>query len=86
MKGLLTWHDRPFRKTHNLVEVGGAVAELSPAIEPLLRRAAALTEYAFRFRYPGDPDEPDPGEASLALDLAREVFSTLLALLPPDIR
>ncbi|MCU0725138.1 MAG: HEPN domain-containing protein, partial [Planctomycetes bacterium] len=67
MKAFLTWHDRAFRKTHDLVEIGEAVAELPPAIEPLLRRAAALTEYAFRFRYPGDPDEPDPGEASLAL-------------------
>ena len=33
MKGFLTWHDRPFRKTHNLVEVGEACATLDVTLE-----------------------------------------------------
>ena len=86
MKGYLTWHDRPFRKTHNLVEIGQQVADLQPEIEPLLRRAAALTEYAWKFRYPGDPDEPTQEEADEALAIAREVFDAILARLPNEIR
>ena len=34
---------------------------LDPArteLEPVLRSSAPLTEYAWKFRYPGDPDEP----------------------------
>ena len=28
LKAFLTWHDRPFRKTHNLTEIGQSCAEL----------------------------------------------------------
>jgi HEPN domain-containing protein len=86
MKGYLTWHDRPFRKTHDLVEIGQQVADLEPELEPLLRRAAALTEYAWKFRYPGDPEEPTQEEADEALAIAREVFDAILARLPNEIR
>ena len=50
MKGFLTWHERIFRKTHNLVELGEACANLLPHIEPLLRRAAGLSDYAWQYR------------------------------------
>jgi HEPN domain-containing protein len=82
MKGFLTWHRRTFRKTHNLIEIGEACAAITPALEPLLRRAAPLTEYAWRFRYPGEPEAPERAEAEAALSLAREVYEALLAKLP----
>jgi HEPN domain-containing protein len=61
LKALMSWHDRPFRKTHNLVELGHQCVELVPELEDLLRRAAALTEYAWKSRYPGEPEEPSGG-------------------------
>lgn len=48
MKGLLTWHDRPFRKTHNLVELGEACVGIEAQLSEILRSAAPLTEYAWR--------------------------------------
>ena len=36
-KSFLTWHDKPFRKTHNLVELGFQCTELDSSLEPLLR-------------------------------------------------
>lgn len=86
MKGFLTWHDRPFRKTHNLIEIGEPCTDIDRTLEALLRRAAQLTEYAWRFRYPGEPDEPPPDETEEALALAREVFEELLSRLPKAIR
>ena len=86
MKGLLSWHDRPFRKTHNLVELGEACAAVDGALENLLRRAAPLTEYAWKFRYPGEPDAPTPDEAEAALALAREVYDAILNRLPAEVR
>ena len=86
MKGFLTWHDRPFRKTHNLVEIGQQVADLNPELGPLLQRAAPLTEYAWKFRYPGELEEPTSEEAEEALAIAREVFHAILARLPNEIR
>jgi HEPN domain-containing protein len=53
LKAFLSWHDQPFRKTHSLVELGRQCAVIQPDLEALLREAAPLTEYAWKFRYPG---------------------------------
>lgn len=58
LKGFLVWHDVPFRKTHNLIEVGQQCSAIDSTLEDLLRRAARLTEYAWRFRYPAKQGEP----------------------------
>ena len=58
MKGFLVWHDVPFRKSHDLAEIGHQCAGLAPSLESLLMRAAGLTQYAWKFRYPGEPEEP----------------------------
>ncbi len=86
LKGFLAWHDRPFRKTHSLVELGGQCAELDGELEPLLRRAAPLTAYATEYRYPGGPDDPPAEEAADALSLAREVCRAVLARVAEDAR
>ena len=46
LKAFLSWHRVPFRKTHNLVELGEACCRIDQSLDPLLRRAAPLTEYA----------------------------------------
>lgn len=86
MKGFLTWHDEPFRKTHNLVEVGQQCAAIDATVTDLMRRAARLTEYAWKFRYPGEPEEPSVTEAQEALVLAREVYEAILSRLPEEVR
>jgi HEPN domain-containing protein len=86
MKGFLTWHSRPFRKTHNLTEIGGLCVEVDPTLEALLRQAAALTEYAWKYRYPGEPESPTREEAEGALGLARAVYEAVLARLPEEAR
>ena len=86
MKAFLAWHDRPFRKTHNLIEIGEQCAAIDPGLEPVLRRAAVLTEYAWKFRYPGDPDEPSREETEEAFRLARDVHDAIIGRLPADVR
>lgn len=85
LKAFLTWHDQPFRKTHDLVELGGQSAQLAPELEPLLRATAPLTEYAWRFRYPGEPAEPSVQEAREALALAERVVSGIVGSLPANL-
>ena len=48
LKAFLSWHGVAFRKTHNLVELGNAWASVDVRLEPLLRTAAPLTEYAWK--------------------------------------
>lgn len=75
LKAFLAWYDEPFRKTHNLEELGRQVAAFDPSLRALVGRAGTLTEYAWKFRYPGELNEPPREEAEGALALARwEVF------------
>jgi HEPN domain-containing protein len=86
LKGFLTWHDQPFRKTHSLVELGMQCVEIEPDLEPLLREAAKLSEYATRYRYPGEAETAVLEEATEALKLAQEVVEQALARLPDEVR
>ena len=85
LKAFLSWHRTPFRKTHNLVELGEACCQIEASLELLLRGAAPLTEYAWKFRYPGDPEEATAEEARASLAIAGEVFQSVLRLLPSDV-
>lgn len=82
MKGFLAWNDKPFRKTHNLVEIGEACVAIDSSLEDLFRRAATLTEYGWKFRYPGESSDPPKAEAAAAIDLSEEVVRAVLDRLP----
>jgi HEPN domain-containing protein len=82
MKAFLAWHDVPFRKTHNIEELGQKCAELDATLATVTAQAAPLTEYAWKFRYPGESDEPRPEEAEEALAAARNVYEAILTRLP----
>jgi HEPN domain-containing protein len=70
VKAFLTFHQIPFRKTHNLTDLGSQCASVDPSLEALLREVADLTDYASAFRYPDAPYEPDADEAARALAIA----------------
>lgn len=86
MKGFLSWHDEPFGKTHNLEQLGEACLRLDSTLRPLVDRAVPLTEYAWKFRYPGEHEGPTREEAERALAIAREAVEAIRARLPDDTR
>jgi HEPN domain-containing protein len=51
----------------------------------VFRKTHNLTEYAWKYRYPGEPHEPPREEAEGALALAREVYDAVLARLPAEV-
>jgi HEPN domain-containing protein len=71
-KAFLTFHQIPFRKTHDLADLGSQCASVDPSLERTLREVAELTDYASAFRYPDAPYEPDADEAARALSTATE--------------
>jgi HEPN domain-containing protein len=85
-KALLTWHGRPFRKTHNLEELGEQSLGVAPELRAIVDRAVPLTVYAWKFRYPGDPAPLSRDEAQGALAIAREAFEAILRQLPEPVR
>lgn len=86
LKSFLGWHDVPFPKTHELEEIGEACIKLDVTFREIVDRAVPLTEYAWKFRYPGGPDQPSKKEAQDALAIATEVFEEVLKRLPKEVR
>ncbi|MEW6745438.1 MAG: HEPN domain-containing protein [Planctomycetota bacterium] len=84
-KAFLFWHDVPFRRTHDLREVGEAAANVDPSLRPLVEKAEDLTPFAWLFRYPGEPEEPTREEAEEAFMLARQAYEAVLARLPDEV-
>jgi hypothetical protein len=52
MKAFLARHDIPFRKTHNLEELGQQCLALDATLAAITDQAAPLTECAWNFRHP----------------------------------
>lgn len=74
-----------FRKTHNLEELGEQCLAIDPTLREVVDRAVPLTEYAWRFRYPGEPDAPTDAEAHDALASARAVREAITTRLQSEI-
>jgi HEPN domain-containing protein len=86
MKAYLVHREQPFRKTHNLTELGGAVARLEPSLADLMRSASLMTEFAWRFRYPGELATVSQEDAMRALDTAESVLVAVVSVLPAACR
>lgn len=84
LKGFVCWHLRPVRKTHDLTAVGEECAAIAPELEAVIRSVASLSQYAWRFRYPGEELDPPVQEVRDALQRAAHLMRTLLKQLPPE--
>ena len=75
LEALLSHNDHLFGRTHDIGELALACLQYEPSLEPQYRAAAPLTEYAWRFRDPGEVFEPDLHEIDDALRIAHRVVS-----------
>jgi HEPN domain-containing protein len=82
LKAYLTWNQKVFRKTHELRELATACALIVAALKSVLDPAETLSKYAWKFRYPGAPYEPDAQEAAAGLTLAEQVRTAIVGRLP----
>jgi HEPN domain-containing protein len=81
LKALLTWRQIPFTKTHEL----DVLKELClPAIATPIAQLESvddLTQYAWRFRYPGAPYSPGREEAEQAMGMASALLDSITSQL-----
>jgi HEPN domain-containing protein len=82
LKAFLTWHDVPFRRTHDLAEIGYQCVTLDSSLEDVCHDAASLSTFAWIFRYPGETEEPTPEEVQEFLSRANRVYDAIVAHLP----
>ena len=86
MKAYLVHREHAFRKTHNLTELGGAVARLQPSLSDLMKTASLMTEFAWRFRYPGDLASISHDDAARAIEIAARVLTDVSNAVPANCR
>ena len=86
LKGFLAWNGRTFRKTHNLEEIGEQCLAVDGSLRDGIDQAVPLSEYAWKFRYPGEPSQPGPEEVAEALAADRGVVEAAVRRLPFDPR
>ncbi len=84
LKAYLTAHDSPFRKTHDLDELAIACGRIDPVLEREVDPAREMTAFAWKFRYPGETDEPSREEAEAILSLARKIYEAVRSRLPKE--
>ena len=81
LKAVLCGLQIPFRKTHDLNEIGALALEIFPDLDPELDKIAHLTSYAVESRYPSDAPDPEFTEAAENLEIAKNFVSKISALL-----
>jgi HEPN domain-containing protein len=86
LKAFLVSHDVPFRKTHELKELGAQCLAVDASLSAIVAEVSPLSHYAWEFRYPGDPSPLEEGEAANALALARRLYDAVLERLPEECR
>jgi HEPN domain-containing protein len=86
LKGFLTANGSTFRKTHSLEEIGRQCLGIDPSLRTVIDQAVPLSEYAWKFRYPGGPPQLGQDELAEALENARRVFEAAISRLPFDAR
>ncbi len=82
LKTFLTYHQKPFRRTHVLSELSPACQEIDGSLQATLEQTDALTKYAWQFRYPGAPYDPEASEAEDALRKAEAVLREIAQRVP----
>jgi HEPN domain-containing protein len=84
LKAFLTWHQRPFPRTHNLTVLSGLCAELDESLDVAIAPSLALTRFAVAMRYPGEVEEPSTVEVDEWLAVARSIFDAICSRLPRE--
>ena len=82
LKAFLIWHGRPYPRTHDIHRLLDLCTPIDASLDQALSDAVDLTEFAVRFRYPGE-DQPAPEEARVWLETARRVVAEVRRRIGP---
>src|ERR1035437_10125932 len=86
LKAFPTWHERAFRRTHDLEELGEACRAIDGTLAALLEQADVLSDFAWKLRYPGAIYTPEREEAEAMFGIASGIFREIQSRLPLETR
>ncbi len=79
LKALLTEHETPFPKIHDLVKLGEMSVPLASELKAVEADLDLLSRYAVAFRYPGEEANREEAKAAIkALEKVRNLIKALL--------
>ena len=79
LKALLTEHETPFPKIHDLVKLGEMCFQIIPELKSMEADLDLLSRYAVAFRYPGAIATQEEARAAIsAMEKVRKLISTSL--------
>ena len=82
LKAFLTWHSRPFRRTHDLADLVRQCRQIEEWFSSQMGTADLLSPYAVSHRYPSEIRDPSLAQAKAALRLAHEIVALVVVRLP----
>jgi hypothetical protein len=83
-QSFLTWHQKAFRRTHDLEELGEDCRAIDGTLAALLEQVDVLSDYAWKLRYPGALYTPELEEAEAMFGIAIAIFREIQARLHSD--
>jgi HEPN domain-containing protein len=84
LKAFLTWHDRRFKKIHDLKELARACELIDNALGSEAHQLATISPWAIETRYPGDWSPPTRKEVSKAIQKVTQLYKQILSRLPKE--
>lgn len=81
IKALLCCMQTPFRRVHDLNELGALAMQSFPELDSALDQIAHLSTYAVSTRYPSDEPEPEMHETIETLAVARKFVELISDLI-----
>lgn len=85
LKGFLVWHGVQYPVTHDIGRLLDLSAQVDSTLDAALTTAVDLTQFAVRFRYPGE-EQPSPQEARHWRSLAQRTYEEVRLRLPVEAR
>lgn len=78
LKALLSWHQVPFPKTHDVEQLLDLIATVDAELAESLRDIIVFTPYGVELRYPGDRPDATHHEPREAVELALKVREAVI--------
>ncbi len=85
LKAFLVWHNVAYPLTHDIRRLLELCAQFDPTLDAALTKAVDLTQFAVRFRYPGE-DQPSVEEGRQGRSLAEQTYNEVRNRLPAEAR
>jgi HEPN domain-containing protein len=77
LKAILIYYDQVVPKTHDLTHLSKLAILLTPQCEISIKDSIFMTSYSWKYRYPGEGDDPDLSDAEEAIDAAETLLNDI---------